>query len=194
MDTHSSTHHAAVIDLNGRELGDKEFKATQAGYDALRRWVAGFGTIQSGGIEGPVPTEHAWPVTSARTGSTCRKFPARIDGHGDRQENPIRRTRGPQRTPSWQTTPQRHHPISATDRSAAIRAVRVARLGAIKAKTAAMNSLRALMVTAPESLRAQLTGLPGAKLVHTGAGFRTGTSAPDIRCLKRYLAREVFKP
>ena len=54
VDTHSSTHHAAVIDLNGRELGDREFQATQAGYDALRRWLCGFGTIQSVGIEGTV--------------------------------------------------------------------------------------------------------------------------------------------
>jgi len=38
----------------------------------------------------------------------------------------------------------------------AIRALRVARGGAVKAKTAAVNSLKALLVTAPEPLRASL--------------------------------------
>lgn len=47
-------------------------------------------------------------------------------------------------------------PKVADGRIEAIRALRVARGGAIKAKTAAMNSLKALLVTAPEPLRASL--------------------------------------
>ena len=47
-------------------------------------------------------------------------------------------------------------PKLANGRIEAIRALRVARGGAIRAKTAAANSLRALVVTAPEPLRAQL--------------------------------------
>jgi transposase len=44
----------------------------------------------------------------------------------------------------------------------AIRALRIARLGALKAKTAATNTLRAMIITAPDPLRAQLppAGLP----------------------------------
>jgi transposase len=29
VDTHSQTHHAAVVDHLGRELGDREFSATR---------------------------------------------------------------------------------------------------------------------------------------------------------------------
>lgn len=32
VDTHSLTHHAAVVDPLGRELADREFPATPAGY------------------------------------------------------------------------------------------------------------------------------------------------------------------
>lgn len=57
-----------------------------------------------------------------------------------------RRARGP-----GQVAPKRGDgPIEA------IRALRVARQGALKARTAATNTLRALIVTAPEPLRAQL--------------------------------------
>jgi transposase len=41
----------------------------------------------------------------------------------------------------------------------AIRALRVTRRGAVKARTAAMNQMRGLITTAPEPLRSQLTGL-----------------------------------
>ena len=55
----------------------------------------------------------------------------------------------------------------------AIRALRVAKLGAIKAKTAATNTLRSMIITAPEPLRAQLpaSGLPN-KIIDACAALR----------------------
>ena len=53
--------------------------------------------------------------------------------------------------------------------------LRVARSGAVKAKTAAMNTLRAMLVTAPDSLRTQLHGLPPTQLVTACARLR-----PDL--------------
>lgn len=35
VDTHSQTHHAAVIDQLGQPLSDREFPATPAGYRGL---------------------------------------------------------------------------------------------------------------------------------------------------------------
>lgn len=54
----------------------------------------------------------------------------------------------------------------------AIRAIRVARNGAIKARTAATNALQGLLVSAPEPLRAQLRGGSTIKLVEACAGLR----------------------
>lgn len=45
-----------------------------------------------------------------------------------------------------------------------IRAVHLARSGAMKARTAAINELKALLVTAPAALREQLAGLDGPRL------------------------------
>ncbi len=55
--------------------------------------------------------------------------------------------------------------------------LRVARCGAVKARTQAANQLRDLIVTAPEALRQQLAGLPAARQVETAARFRPGDLA-----------------
>lgn len=57
----------------------------------------------------------------------------------------------------------------------AIWMLRVARIGAVKARTAALNTLRSMVITAPESLRTQLRGLSSAQLVAACARLR-----PDL--------------
>ena len=52
VDTHSEVHHAAVLDALGRELGDREFPATSAGYRALLGWLRSFGELARVGVEG----------------------------------------------------------------------------------------------------------------------------------------------
>jgi len=52
VDTHGHTHHAAVIDNIGRQLGDREFTATPAGYRALAAWLGQHGTLEMIGVEG----------------------------------------------------------------------------------------------------------------------------------------------
>ena len=52
VDTHRDTHHAAVLDGVGRELGDREFPATPAGYRALLGWLRRHGELARVGVEG----------------------------------------------------------------------------------------------------------------------------------------------
>lgn len=52
VDTHGQTHHAAVLDHLGRQLGDREFPACPAGYAALLAWLRGFGELERVGVEG----------------------------------------------------------------------------------------------------------------------------------------------
>jgi transposase len=54
----------------------------------------------------------------------------------------------------------------------AIRALRVARRGAVKARTAALNQAHGLLVSAPEPLRTDLAALSTSELVARCAGFR----------------------
>ena len=52
VDTHGQTHHVAVIDEVGRELGDREFPASPAGYRALAAWLSDHGELERVGVEG----------------------------------------------------------------------------------------------------------------------------------------------
>jgi transposase len=56
-----------------------------------------------------------------------------------------------------------------------LRSLRLARRSAVKARTQAANQLKALLVTAPDGLRAQLRHLPLAELVTTAARLRAAT-------------------
>jgi transposase len=75
----------------------------------------------------------------------------------------------------------------------AIRALRVARRSAVKARTQAANQLHALVVTAPEALRTQLRCLSLAALVETAARFRPATCSrtaeAGIKLALRSIAR-----
>jgi transposase len=52
VDTHGQTHHAAVIDCVGRQLGDREFPATTSGYRDLLTWITSHGALAAVGVEG----------------------------------------------------------------------------------------------------------------------------------------------
>jgi transposase len=60
-----------------------------------------------------------------------------------------------------------------------IRSLRAARTSAIKARTQAINALRALVVTAPDELREQLRALSAVRLVQTAVELEPATSTPD---------------
>ena len=51
VDCHSRTHHAVALGGRAQRLGDAEFPATIAGYQALHAWLEEFGTTKARGIE-----------------------------------------------------------------------------------------------------------------------------------------------
>jgi len=63
-------------------------------------------------------------------------------------------------------------PKARTGDVEAIRVLRVARTGAVRARAKALTQLKSLIVTAPDALRAQLTELDGPTLVTTCARLR----------------------
>ncbi len=77
----------------------------------------------------------------------------------------------------------------------AIRVHTVARAGAVRSRTAAINELKALVVTAPDGLRSELRGFRTPALVKKCAGFRDIPRRPVAeRCLRntmRALARRI---
>ena len=65
-----------------------------------------------------------------------------------------------------------------------VRSLRVARQTAVKARTQAVNAIKALLVTAPTELRDRLDGLPTTRLVRQAAALDPGEVAtPTAACL-----------
>jgi transposase len=155
VDTHKDVHAAAALDHLGRRLDQHTAASTPEGVRALLAWARKVGGRRVWGIEG--------------TGSYGATLTAFLRANGEtvfevaRPTRRLRRDRG------------KSDPIDAdaaaravlageflgapkaTDQvSESLRQIRATRRAAVKARTQAANLLQALLVTAPEELRASL--------------------------------------
>jgi transposase len=164
VDTHSKTHHAAAVDQTGRVLGDQQFPATTAGYRALLVWLRSFGRLVKVGVEGTgaYGAGLARYLVGERVELVEVDRPDRKTRRAKGKSDPIDAIAAARAALSGQAcgTPKtRIGPVEA------IRALRVARSGAVKARTAALNQLHGLIISAPQTLREELTALPASTLV-----------------------------
>jgi transposase len=171
VDTHADTHIAAALDHAGRLLGTRTIPTTPAGYAALLAWASTLGTVDRVGVEG--------------TGSYGAGLARWLRAHGqavvevDRPDRAARRRQGKAddldahaAARAVQAGTATTTPKAADGQVEMIRSLRLARRSAVKARTQAANQLNALLVTAPDGLRAQLRSLPLAELVATAARLR----------------------
>jgi transposase len=171
VDTHADTHTAAVIDAAGRLLGHDQFATTAAGYAQLAAWLATHGAVQRVGVEGTgvYGAGLARHLTGAglelvevdRPDRKTRRFAGKSD--------PIDAEAAARAALAGRST---GIPKTRTGPVEAVRSLRVARRSAIAARAEAQTQLQALLVTAPETLRAQLRGLSTRRLVATCAALR----------------------
>jgi len=164
VDTHGKTHHAAAIDQVGKILGDQEFPATAAGYRALLAWLRRFGLVVKVGIEGTgtYGAGLARHLASEKVELVEVDRPDRKTRRAQGKSDPIDAIAAARAALSGQASGAPKTRIGPVE---AIRALRVARRGAVKARTAALNQLHGLIASAPECLRAELLEVPAAVLV-----------------------------
>jgi transposase len=186
IDTHGEVHVAAVLDERGRLLGTKSFSTISTGHRRLERWASGFGIIDSLGIEGT----GAWGAGVARyfTGQGYRVVEV------DRPDRKTRRQRGKSDTidaeaaaRAVQAGTANGTPKTRTGRIECIRALRVARRSAVKARSQAALQLRCLVSTAPDGLRDGLRHLRLVDLVNVAARFHPGDPSDPIQATKTAL-------
>jgi transposase len=189
VDTHGETHHAAVVDEVGRQLADRQFPTTPRGYRALLSWLVGFGQLERVGVEG--------------TGAYGAALSRYLRGEGvqvvevDRPDRKTRRAKGKSDPIDAYAAAlavlsgrAAGSPKSRDGKVEAIRALRVTRRSAVKARTQAINQLRALLLTGPAELRQQLRGLTTGTLIQTCARMRpTGDLADPVQATKAALRR-----
>jgi transposase len=164
VDTHGRTHHAAVVDEVGRVLGDGEFPASADGYAALLAWLRSFGRPDKVGVEGTGTYGAGLARYLTAQGVTLVEVdrPNRRTRRAKGKSDPIDAIAAARAAASGEASGT---PKTRTGPVEAIRALRVARRGAVKARTAALNQLHCLIASAPESLRAELHNLKGVSLV-----------------------------
>jgi transposase len=193
VDTHLDTHTAAVIDLVGRVLGTQQFPATTEGYTALLAWMRGFGRLGRVGVEGTgaygaglarlLRDERAEVIEVDRPNRKTR----RIQGKSD----PIDANQAAKTALAGDRT---GIPKQRDGRVEALRNLRVARRSAVDQRADTQRQIKALIVTAPDELRAQLRGLLVKQLIVTCASLRpdqsdAATPATATKIALRSLAR-----
>jgi transposase len=193
VDTHGQTHHAAVIDQVGRHLADREFATTPAGYRALTCWLRSHGgPLERVGVEG----------TGAYGAGLTRQLRAEqiMVVEVDRPDRKARRAKGKSDPLDAYAAARAALSGSASGtpklrdgQVEAIRALRVVRRSAVKARTQAVNQLRALLLTGPAELREQLRSLSPTMLITTCARLRPTADLADpeqaVKTALRRLAR-----
>jgi transposase len=188
VDTHTDTHTAAALDEMGRLLGHQTFPATAAGYTQLLRWLTKLGRVATVGVEGT--GSYGAGLARYLTASSVQIVEV------DRQDRRARRKHGKSdpadaiaAARAVQAGTATGTPKSRDGVVESIRALRVARSGAIKAHTASMNALRQTIITAPVQLREQLTGLTTKVLVDSCARLRPGNLSDPTQGVKQALRR-----
>lgn len=171
VDTHADVHVAAAVDQVGRVPGTQAFPATAAGYRAALAWMSAHGELAKVGVEGT----GSYGAGLARYLAGCGVVVVEVR----RPNRQARRQRGKSDAADAVAAAlaalrgeASGVPKSRDGLVESIRALRVARAGAVKARTQAGNQLRDLILTAPEQVRRQLAGLPCHRQVDVAARFR----------------------
>jgi len=172
VDTHLDTHVAAVISHGGRLLGTLAVPTNAAGYLKLLAWAQSLGTLQKAGVEGTgtygaglarVLRDHAIEVLEVNRPDRVKR---RLQGKSD----PTDAESAARAVLSGVATAI---PKSQSGAAEAMRTISVARRSAVKAKTQAINQLRALLVSAPQDIRERLWKAKPEQCVETCARIRS---------------------
>lgn len=193
VDTHRDNHVAAVKDGRGRTVATTSVAATPAGYRQLLGWAASFGTVELWGIEGTGSYGAGLSRFLQAAGQPVREV-ARPDRSTRRNKGKSDTIDAVAAARSVQSGEAQAMAKSGAGSIEAIRCLRVARGSAIKARTKAINTLKALVVTAPAELREQLRALSTPALTATCSRFRPGEltgGQAAIKLAMRCLARRI---
>lgn len=191
VDTHKYVHTAVAVDVVGGTQGTTSVSADRGGYEQLAQWAVSFGQVLGFGVEG--------------TGSYGAGLASHLRRHGhkivevNRPDRRVRRQRGKSDPIDAENAARAvlAGTATATPKSAEgtvemIRHTKIARDTAVKSRTQAMVTLKALIVTVPDELREQLQGLPRMTLIERCAGLRPGnitTTTASAKHALRALAR-----
>ena len=180
VDTHLDKHVGAVISSAGKLLGTLSVSTDTVGYLDLLTWANSFGPLRRAGVEG--------------TGTYGAGLTRLLQDHEinvlevNRPDRAMRRSRGKSDPTDAENAARAVLAGTATaipkehsGAAEAMRAVSVARRSAVKAKTQAINQLRALLVSAPQEIRDRLLKAKTTECVEGCARVRSLGKTPMLQ-------------
>lgn len=192
-DTHADTVHVAAITTLGREIDDREFPTTAVGYRAAVAFLTAHGPVDQVGIEGTSSygAGLARAVIDAGLQVIEVNRPDRTDRRRQGKSDPLDAYHAARAVLSGRAT------SDPKDQSIeAIRSLHNTRRSAVKSSTAASNQIVAMLITAPEPIRAKYRALKGQPLIKALAKCRTTVVDPVdaavLTALKALANRHQF--
>jgi len=191
VDTHKYLHVAVVLNDFGAIVGTGKFSADSAGYEELIDWALQFGHLLTFAIEG-TGSYGAGLMAAVRR----RDIGVVEVMRTDRRD---RRLRGKSDTLDAENAARAVFagnanavPKTADGVVEMIRTIKVAKDVAVKARTSAMISLKAVLVNAPPQLREQLQPLSKMALIHRCAGLRPG-DVTTVEAAAKHTLRSIAR-
>jgi transposase len=168
VDTHKEVHVAVALDALGAQLDSREIPTTRAGYRSLLSWAQELG-VPAFAVEG-----------TGSYGAGLVRFLTRAEVVVYECERPRRQDRRRGKNDLIDATLAARRLLAdeglslprGDGRREDLRLLLVERRGAQQARTAALNQLSALVVTAPEHVRERLGALSGERLAQAAARLR----------------------
>jgi transposase len=187
VDTHKDVHVAVAVDRVGVQVDSREIETTEAGYRSLLSWALGLGA--------PV-----FAVEGAGSyGAGLVRFLECADVAVYECERPRRQERRRGKSDLIDAALAARRAVAGEGlsiprgggRREDLRLLLLERRSAVRARTAALNQLSSLRVTAPDHVRDRLRALSGERLAVAAARLRPG---PDVlTSVLRRLGRRVAR-
>ncbi len=187
VDTHSTTHHAAVLDATtGICLADAEFAATTVGYRQLAEFLASHGQVLRVGIEGT--NSYGAGLTRHLLGNGIEVVevirPTRTERHRGKSD-PLDAINAARNTLAHNNLPS---PKVGDGPVECLRVLHIVRDSAVKAHTKTIQQIKSILVSAPAPLREHLDQLTDSQLFST---LRTAVPNPATSPVTRTTVRAL---
>ena len=186
VDTHKHIHVAVALDELGGRIDARSFAADRSGYEQLIDWASSLGREVVFGVEGTgsygaglasaIRRRHIGVLEVLRTDRRDRRLRGKSDTID--AENAARAVLNGQASAV---------PKTADGTVEMIRLVKVAKDVAVKARTSAMISLKAVLVNAPAELREELQPLTKMVLIRRCGALRPGAVVDPTSAAKHTL-------
>ena len=173
-DTHADTLHVAAISMTGAALGDREFPTTRTGYATAIRFLTSWGQIERIGVEGTASYGAGFTRALSTAGievvevTRAVKSTRRLKGKSD-----------PLDAYSAARTALAGDGLATPkdDATSGLRALHIARRSAIKHRTAVINQIKAMLISAPDMVREKYRASTTLKMIEALARCRPDAQA-----------------